>query len=77
MARRLFEDYDTDSSHNLSRKEVRVIFETLFCEIEKTQILDQNRINKLFTVADVNNDGVLSFREFIKLVEDFVTPHYL
>lgn len=77
MARRLFEDYDTDYSYNLNRKEVKVIFETLFCEIEKTQSLDSNRVNKLFTVADLNNDGVLSFKEFIKLVEDFLTPHYL
>lgn len=26
MARRLFEDYDTDYTYSLSRKEVRVIF---------------------------------------------------
>lgn len=77
MARRLFDDYDTDCSNSLCRKEVKVIFDTLFSEISKTESLDPNRVNKLFTVADVNNDGKLSIKEFIKLVEDFLTPNYL
>lgn len=36
MARRLFEDYDTDCSNSLSRDEVKVIFRTLFAEVRKT-----------------------------------------
>lgn len=77
MAYKLFDDYDVDCSNTLSRCEVQTIFKTLFGEISKTENLDPIRINKLFTVADINNDNKLNRREFIKLVEDFLSPNYL
>lgn len=36
IARRLFEDYDTDNNHYLNREEVKIIFETVFGEVSKT-----------------------------------------
>lgn len=77
MARRLFEDYDTDCSNSLNRSEVKVIFRTLFAEVCKQENICETRLNKLFTVADLNSDNQLNFREFIKLVEDFIHPNYL
>lgn len=62
MARKLFEDYDTNNDHALSRPEVKVIFETLFAEIKKTEKFDERRLNRLFTVADINSDQKLSYR---------------
>jgi Ca2+-binding EF-hand superfamily protein len=40
-------------------------------------LLDQKRIDKLFTVADLNSDNKLNLQEFIKIIEDFLDPHYL
>lgn len=74
MARKLFDDYDMDCSGSLSRSEVRVIFDTLFTEVAKTRKIDTTRFNKLFTISDQNSDNKLNFKEFIKIVEDFIQP---
>lgn len=62
MARKLFEDYDANSDGSLSRVELKVIFDTLFAEIGKTNKIDTNRFNKIFTITDVNNDNKLNFK---------------
>ena len=77
MARKLFDDYDSDNSNSLNRCEVKVIFKTLFAEVKKTENVCESRLNKLFSIADVNSDNKLTFREFIKLVQDFLAPDYL
>ena len=62
MARKLFEDYDTNCDNALSRTELKVIFDTLFTEIGKTNKIDTNRFNKLFTITDTNSDNKLNFK---------------
>lgn len=39
--------------------------------------MDEKRIDKVFTIADLNSDNKLSLHEFIKIVEDFLDPNYL
>lgn len=74
MARKLFYDYDADNSGFLSRAEVQTIFKTIFEEVSKRENYDKTRLNKLFTIADYNSDNKLSFKQFIKIVEDFIQP---
>lgn len=62
MARKLFEDYDTNCDNALNRAELKVIFDTLFTEIGKTNKIDTNRFNKLFTITDLNSDNKLNFK---------------
>lgn len=70
MARKL--DYDADNSGYLSRSELQTVFKTIFEEISKEEKYDLARRNKLFSIADLNSDNKLSFKQFIKIVEDFV-----
>lgn len=77
IAKKLFKDYDLNSNGFIERTELTTIITTLFADINKTEVLDQKRIDKLFTVADMNSDNKLNLHEFIKIIEDFLDPHYL
>lgn len=53
------------------------MFKTLFIKVNSREIMDEKRIDKVFTIADLNSDNKLSLHEFIKIVEDFLDPNYL
>lgn len=53
------------------------MFKTLFIKVNSREVMDEKRIDKVFTIADLNSDNKLSLHEFIKIVEDFLDPNYL
>jgi Ca2+-binding EF-hand superfamily protein len=62
LADKLFEDYDADCDGSINREELKNIFRTLVAEVEKTQKVDDNRLNKLFMIYDKNDDKKLSLK---------------
>ena len=68
IAKKLFEDYDNNGNGFIERSELSTIITTLFADINRTEVLDQKRIDKVFTVADLNSDNKLCFAEFTKIV---------
>ena len=77
MASKLFNDYDTDNSNSLDIKEFKIILTALFKEVNHDYVITEDKMNKMFSICDVNSDKKLSRKEFIKCVEMFLEPVYV
>lgn len=49
----------------------------MFHEVQKSYPVDDNHLNKLFTICDSNNDSKLTRKEFAKAIDLFLEPIYI
>ena len=77
MAYKLFDSYDTDNSGFIDPKELKKVMTEVFHEVNKHHSVDQQHLNRLFTICDTNGDNKLTRKEFGKSVELFLEPVYI
>ena len=72
MASNLFDSYDKDNSGYLEPKEFKTVLTELFHEVKKNYPINEDRLNKMFTICDTDSDGKLTKKELGKAVEFFL-----